>query len=124
MVVHGAIDGYSRLVTFLHCSDNNKSMTVLRLFQEASNNFGLPSHIRIDKGVENFKVAEYMLEMRGLNRRNVLTGSSVHNQRIERLWRDVFRCVLQLYYKLFYHLEEIGELNPLSDMDIYALHFV
>ena len=54
----------------------------------------------------------------------MLTGSSTHNQRIERLWRDVFRCVLTVYYQLFYHLEGCGKLDSLSDVDIYCLHLV
>ena len=124
MVVHGAIDGFSRLVTYLHCSDNNKSTTVLSLFTDAAGRFGLPSRIRIDRGVENVKVAQFMLEKRGIERKSVLTGSSVHNQIIEQLWHDVFRCVLQLYYRLFYYLELIGELDPLSELDLYALHYV
>ena len=54
----------------------------------------------------------------------VLTGSSVHNQRIERLWRDVFRCVLTVFHQFFHYLEEKGHLNPLSDTDLYCLHVV
>ncbi len=54
----------------------------------------------------------------------MLTGSSTHNQRIERLWRDVYRCVVSVYYQLFYYLEECGKLDPLSDKDLYCLHLV
>ena len=54
----------------------------------------------------------------------VIVGSSVHNIRIERLWRDTFRCVLSVFYQLFCFLEECGELDPLSENDLYCLHFV
>jgi len=35
IVVHGGIDGYSRIPVYLHASDNNQASTVLRLFLEA-----------------------------------------------------------------------------------------
>ena len=54
----------------------------------------------------------------------VIVRSSVHNVRIERLWRDTFRCVLSLFYQLFYFMEEDGKLDPLSENDLYCLHFV
>ena len=41
-----------------------------------------------------------------------------------RLWRDVFRCVLSVFYQLFYYLEERYVLDPLSDTDLYCLHLV
>ena len=53
-----------------------------------------------------------------------LTGSSVHNQRIERLWRDTFRCVIAPFYQLFYFLEDRGLLDPLSETDLYCLHLI
>ena len=41
----------------------------------------------------------------------MLTGKSTHNQRIERLWRDVFSQVIK--YELFYYLEDEGFLDIL-----------
>ncbi len=123
-VTHGGIDGYSRLVVFLHCSTNNRARTVYDLFLEAIQLNGLPSRVRSDQGGENTKVAEHMLINRGTDRRSVIVGSSVHNQRIERLWRDMHRGVTILYYRLFYYLEYHGLLNPIDDTHLFALHYV
>ena len=56
LVVHGAIDGFSRFIVYLHCSGNNKSQTVLQLFDNAVKDFGLPDRVRSDRGGENIKV--------------------------------------------------------------------
>ena len=77
-MIHG---GFSRLPVYLQASANNRSTTVLECFLFAVSNFGLPSRVRCDKGGENVKVSEFMLN-------HPITGRSVHNQRIERLWRD------------------------------------
>ena len=58
-------------------------------FDEAIAEYGIPSHIRIDHGGENRLISKFMLYARGVNRSSVMTGKSVHNSRIERLWRDV-----------------------------------
>ncbi len=54
----------------------------------------------------------------------MITGCSTHNQRIERLWRDIHRCVTRLFYQLFYHLESQGLLDPLNEVHLYVLHYV
>lgn len=124
LVIHGAIDGFSRLIVFLRCSDNNRASTVMQNFTEAVRKYGLPSRIRCDQGGENYGVAELMLKYRGVDRNSVLVGPSVHNQRIERLWRDVFDAVIQLYYRLFYFMERCDILDPLNTLHLFCLHFV
>lgn len=102
----------------MKCSTNNQASTVLRLFTEVIQLVGLPSRVISDQGHENIHVARYILENRG---GSIITGSSVHNQRIERLWRDMHRCVTQLYYRL---LEHRGCLNPVNELHIFAIHHV
>lgn len=121
---HGGIDGYSRMITYLCCSTNNRASTVYRLFIKATHKYGLPSRVRSDQGRENIKIAQHMLEHRGTERGSILTGQSTHNQRIERLWRDVHRCATQLYYRLFYHLEDRGLLDPLNEIHLFTLHYI
>ena len=122
IVIFGAIDGFSRLLVALSCSDNNKALTLLQFFSQAVGRFRLPSRVRSDKGLENVLIADYMIEKRGAARCRMITGKSTHNQRIERLWSDVFTGVLS--YKLFYFLEDEGVLDPLNTTFIAALHYV
>ena len=99
-VVHGCIDGFSRRILFLKISTNNLAETVLNYFIEAIEGDGglWPSRIRVDRGVENVLICDAMVEARGANRGSFIAGPSTRNQRIERLWRDVFRCVLHFFY--------------------------
>ncbi|XP_068742975.1 uncharacterized protein [Montipora capricornis] len=125
LVVHGCIDGFSRRIMFLHCSPNNLSETVLSLFLDAVEKDGLwPSRIRVDRGVENVLVCDAIVDARGAGRGSFIAGPSTHNQRIERLWRDVFRCVMHYFYYLFYALEDSGNLNIEDPTNMFALHFV
>ena len=123
-VIHGAIDGYSRRIVYLQCSDNNRAYTVLKLFEEAVEKNGLPSRVRSDMGVENVDVARFTLHNRGVNRKTMLVGSSAHNQCIKRLSLDVKRLVICRFKSIFYSVEENDLLDPFNNLHLYVLHLI
>ena len=51
---------------------------------------------------------------------SVLTGSSVHNERVERMWRDITRCVSSPYISIFRQLESEGLLASDNEVDLFA----
>ena len=125
-VVHAGIDGYSRLPVYCHCSTDNRAQTVLQLFLGAADMYDLPSRVRCDWGTENYDVGYYMLShpQHGPNRGSIIPGQSVHNQRIERVWRDLFVGCTCVFYHFFYHMEKISVLDPVNEVHLFCLHLV
>ena len=70
----------------------------MNAFQEGINEYGQPMYVRSDHGGENIEVWRHMLIIFD-DPSHVITGSSTHNERVERMWRDVTRCVSNLYIK-------------------------
>ena len=103
------------LITLLAQTHVKLYWTCLWMLQQ----YGLPEFAPI-----KVLVCEYMVTRRGTGRHSHIAGKSTHNQRIERLWRDVFRCVLSTFHSLFYFMEELGSLDPASDFDLFVLHAV
>lgn len=92
------------------------------IFLEGIENFGLPLRVRCHHGMENILVARFMLERRGLN--GIITGVSVHIQRIERLWAELNRVVSRHYINIFNFMEDQGILDSLNELHLFCLHYV
>lgn len=74
IVFHGFIDGYSRLITGLRASNNNRASTVLDVFLDAVSRYRVPSRVRGDHGTENLEVAAFMEQFRGTRRGSYIWG--------------------------------------------------
>ena len=77
--------------------------------------------LTVNRGGENVRVWEYMFEQHN-SQSAVLVGSSTQTERIERLWRDVNRCVGVLFADLFREMEHDGILNNVDELDLFCLH--
>ena len=83
--------------------------------------YGLPKKVRTDHGGENIEVWRMMMNEHSTHT-CVITGSSTHNERIERLWRDVHRSVIVTFSDTFRQLEADEQFDHLNEVDMYCLH--
>ena len=100
MTLFAEVHGFSRLPVSLKCVSNNKFETLLSCFMKGVQTYGIPSRVRSDKGKENVLITNFMIGNQGPERGSLICGKSTHNQRIERLWRDVYNCVTRIYHEL------------------------
>ena len=95
----------------------------MTLFHEAAKTYRVPSRVRSDMGGEKFLVCHFIkVLVRSIGRGSHLAGSSTRNQRIERLWRGVNRCVVSTYHTLFHSMDATGVLDPDNEVDLLVLH--
>ena len=79
--------------------------------------YGVPRRLRTDLGGKNVDAWQYMVDCHGGDERCVITGSSIHNERIERLWRDVRNSVITPFREEFLSLEQQEILDVDNDVD-------
>jgi hypothetical protein len=78
----------------------------------------MTSRVRGGYGKEKIRVCQFMEFTLVQNRGSYIAGRSVHNQRIERLWIDVWMSFTSRFVNIFYQLETEGILNVDVDEDI------
>lgn len=94
------------------------------MFLTATEEFGLPSRVRGDRGGENRDVSMFMILLRGSNRASFMWGSSTHNTRIERLWVEVGTQFARRWRGFFLRLERLHGLNRRNPQHLWLLHFL
>ena len=83
--MHSEIDGFLRLCVYLVCATNNHADTIKGRSLSAMVEFRWPSRVRSNHAMENVEVAQQIIAYVGKRRGSQITGSPVHNQRIEQL---------------------------------------
>lgn len=74
IVIHAFVDGFSRTITCIRASTNNRASTVFDVFRDGIETYGTPSRVRGDRGGENVDVARHMLAYRGHGRGSYMWG--------------------------------------------------
>ncbi len=107
MIIHAEVDEFSRTIVYVKCYDNNRASTSLEVFRDGVSVFGVPKCVRTDYGGENIDIWHFMIAAHDDD------VSSVVIMRVERLWRDVHRCVVATFSDVFRQLEGNFYLDPL-----------
>ncbi|MEQ2175742.1 hypothetical protein GOODEAATRI_020884, partial [Goodea atripinnis] len=103
-------------VMCLEAATYNRAATAFAAFKRATDRHGVPSRVRGDQGVENVDIARYMFTVWGTDRGSFISGKSVHNQRIKRLWQDIRMCVTSHYYSTLHSLDAEHLMCPLKEI--------
>ncbi|KAJ7315765.1 hypothetical protein DFH08DRAFT_790196 [Mycena albidolilacea] len=86
--------------------------------------FGWPSRGRGDFGKDNNEMERLLIAHWGEAHRAYLQGRSLHNIRIERLWRDVRKDTLETYRQIFIYLTDHDLLDMKNSIHCACLFLV
>ena len=84
-MISGGMDGYSRMIMWLKCANNNHSETAYNHFIHSIIEFQSLFQVHSNKESENCLITKYMMILRGTEIRRFIGGRSTHNTRIEYL---------------------------------------
>lgn len=119
--INGAIDGFSRLIVWLHAYSTNSNPKIIAgyFLAEVEKRMGTASRIRADLGTENVTMAQMQRFLRWSEDRHVtnsyISGPSNHNQRIERWWG---------FLRTHHAQSWINRLQELKDNDCFSGDFL
>ena len=109
---------------------DKKAETVLGAYQRAVERFGRPRRVRFDKGAEGRLIALHQIwywysqGRKPLDSGSFITGRSINNTRIERMWRDFTEGPGKELIELFEKWEKEGIYIPYNDFYTFVLHAV
>lgn len=131
IAIHGAIDGFSRKILWLHAGpSNNNPRYIAKYFLDfIKERRCLPRAIRSDHGTENVLIRDLQMALRfnhnddmsGL--RSFLFGRSTANQRIERLWRNLSESVTNFWKNTLRDMCDAGDFSPSNPLHIECVRF-
>lgn len=122
--IHGGIDGASHYVLWCEVATDKLATTIFKGYKAAVDLYGHPIRIRSDYAAEHNLVREDQERARPEVVKPFLTGSSVHNQRIEHFWGQVWKKTAWFYHSLFTAMcnHNLLDLNNVWHMS--SLHMV
>lgn len=129
LFIHGAIDGFSRKIMWMHLGNTNRDgATVLHFYLKCGlSTGGIPKFIRVDGGTEN----RLMLRVHAILRETednglpnpYFIGRSVHNQRIERWWLFLRTHFTQFWMEVFTEMVNLQIYDSSKEIDYQLLQF-
>uniref|UniRef100_A0A3P9JR73 Integrase core domain-containing protein n=1 Tax=Oryzias latipes TaxID=8090 RepID=A0A3P9JR73_ORYLA len=111
--LNGAVDGFSRMVIWLHAYSTNSNPKIIAgyFISEVEKRGGTAARVRTDMGTENGTMEDIQRFLRldhddSYARNCFILGSSTHNQRIESWWAFLRKHHAQYWINVFQKLKD------------------